>query len=432
MLYKIITCVVITFLPLLHTASILGQPDIFGLFFAFIIVLLTMDYDFLNRDYSRWIVLFASTISLALTRRWYVYFIVSYYIVYFVVLLLKTLLFGKKGSKKPVIINVVIFGVCSAVLGIILIKDFIMYIISSNFGDSYSAWNRGGFWFEFLNQSEFLGFIITAIVLVGWIYGVISKKFRQTSIVMICTYVISIFLFTRIQNMGYHQSLLLLITYVYGIFMSVCLLYHTRHKILSVIPAVLILLSFINCSVFNYSDNFLDSAFSKLSVYPVQRTDLNGIADVVNKLNGVVKTDDSVTFLSASDDYDSAVFMNYPDINCNNYIVQNNYYAASSGFPENFFTSKYVVLVTPIQERQQVKNDAVLSTLVDEFTNNEKISSKFTQLYNIEITNKISAKIYERTESVDNGEVDVFINDFKDYCEKYPSTFYDRLVKYKD
>ena len=41
--------------PLLHKAAIMGQPDIFGLFFVGMIILLTMDYDFSKKDYLRWI-----------------------------------------------------------------------------------------------------------------------------------------------------------------------------------------------------------------------------------------------------------------------------------------------------------------------------------------------------------------------------------------
>ena len=45
--------VIISLLPLLHSASIKGMPDVFGLTFARIILLLTLPYDFSRKDYKK-------------------------------------------------------------------------------------------------------------------------------------------------------------------------------------------------------------------------------------------------------------------------------------------------------------------------------------------------------------------------------------------
>ena len=77
--------------PLLHVATILGRPDIIGLAFVGIIILLTIDYDFESKDIIRWIILFITTIVLCLTRRWYLYFIVAYYFSYAFILIIKSI-----------------------------------------------------------------------------------------------------------------------------------------------------------------------------------------------------------------------------------------------------------------------------------------------------------------------------------------------------
>lgn len=47
------------------------------------------------------------------------------------------------------------------------------------------------------------------------------------------------------------------------------------------------------------------------------------------------------------------------------------------------------------------------------------------------ISEEITAEVYERITPVDNYEVDIFIKDFEDYCNKYRELFYDRLIEYK-
>lgn len=430
-LFKISIGIVIVFFPLLHSASILGQPDIFGLCFAGIIVLLTLNYDFKKADFKLWIVLFLITIFLMLTRRWYMFFILAYYVSYFTVLMISIII--KRDSKlfKKTIFNVLIFGVSSLTVGFALLKDLISLIFTRNYAYSYAAWDKGGFPYEVFNQVEFLGLLVTAVVILGWIYGLSNRIFRKITITMLCTYVVSIFAFTRIQNMGHHQSLILIIPYFYGIVLAILLLYKFKFKYMAIIPASIILLSFVNCSFFNTSNNIGDLFMSKISLYPVQRTDLKGIDNVVKYLQNTVKGKETVAVLAASDLYDSAIFRDYPSPKQNDFIIENNYYASSEGFPDSFFTSKYLLVISPQQAREQAKKEGVLNTIEKEFKNNPKISKKFIKLQTVPISEEITAEVYERITPVDNYEVDIFIKDFEDYCNKYRELFYDRLIEYK-
>lgn len=431
LLYKILTGTVLISFPLLHAASILGQPDIFGLSLSGIIVLLTINYDFSTRDITRWIVIFFATVFLVLTRRWYMFFILAYYISYFIILFAKQLIGKDFFTFKKSFINTILFGLSSFIVGCFILYKLIFKVLKMNYSEAYNSWYRGGFGYEIINQFGYLGLFVSVLIIIGWIYGVINKKLRYCTLTFLSTYVISIFAFTKIQNMGQHQSLILLIPYIYGIFLVICILYNSKIKYLSIVPVTIIVASMINCTFFNLAENPSDFLLSKVNLYPKQRTDLEQINKVVTYLNNNIKDDESVIILAGSNTYDCAIFTNYPDVNSNQYIGQNNFYAASGGFPENFFTSKYVVLLTPIQEREQVKQEAVLSTLVKEFTSNDYIKDKFSNVYSINLNLGITATIYQRNKSVDNTEVDIFINDFKEYCQKYPDLFYNRLCKYK-
>ena len=60
----------------------LSQPDWFGLIFGFSILLLTLDYRFDKFETSRFLFIFLATAAIILSRRWYLYFVVSYYFCY--------------------------------------------------------------------------------------------------------------------------------------------------------------------------------------------------------------------------------------------------------------------------------------------------------------------------------------------------------------
>lgn len=431
LLYKILVGVVLISFPLLHAASILGQPDVFGLAFAGIIVLLTINYDFSKIDITRWIVLFCLTVSLTLTRRWYMFFVVAYYISYFVILFISKLVSKDFNTFKKTIINTVIFGASSLIIGVLALYRLITTVIGNNYSESYNSWSRGGLGYEMINQFEYLGLFVSLIVVIGWVYGIVNKKLRIPTLTMLFTYILGIVLFTRIQNMGHHQSLILMLPYIYGVFSTISMLINSKVKYSSIIPALILVASMVNCTCLNLADNVGDILFSKLNIYPEQRTDLAQMDKVVNYLQNKVKNDESVTILAGSDMYDGSIFSNYPDIDSNKFISVNNYYAASEGFPENFLTDKYVLLLSPIQEREQVKKEKVLSTIVKEFSTNSKINKKFKEIYSVNLSSKVTATVYQRIKPVDNAEISIFIKDFNEYCKMYPDLFYNRLMSYK-
>lgn len=65
--------------PYLRMSALLAQPDWFGLIFAFSILLLTLDFRFERLEPLRFVLLFAATAAVILSRRWYLYFVVGYY-----------------------------------------------------------------------------------------------------------------------------------------------------------------------------------------------------------------------------------------------------------------------------------------------------------------------------------------------------------------
>ena len=88
--------------PFLRMSAMLGQPDWFGLIFAFMLLLLTLDYRFDRIDLPRCLLIFAATAGVILTRRWYLYFVVGYCFAYVLLLVVSSVRLAKSGRVRPV------------------------------------------------------------------------------------------------------------------------------------------------------------------------------------------------------------------------------------------------------------------------------------------------------------------------------------------
>lgn len=58
--------------PLFYHAALLGQPDIIGLIFIFLLFGYLMDYSFENVDIGKMFCIFITTLYLIIVRRWYI------------------------------------------------------------------------------------------------------------------------------------------------------------------------------------------------------------------------------------------------------------------------------------------------------------------------------------------------------------------------
>lgn len=422
--------VTLIFFPLLHVSTILGRPDIIGLAFVGILILLTIDYDFEYKDIIRWIILFVTTITLSITRRWYLYFIVGYYLSYALILIIKSI----RKRKIKNIINLSIFGCLSIVMVLILLKPLIYKILSTNYSKLYIAFDNGGILFELSNQLYYLGFIMAIIIVVGYVYLIYNKKTRVSACTFILTYIIAMLLFLRIQNFEEHQSLIFVPTYLLGIFGFIAKAYEKKQRVNYVARyafITIILLSFINCSCFNYYHNIADKLLSVIDMYPYRRTDLSAIGQVVDYINETADDKDKVTVLAAGDDYDSAYFVHYPEPYKNSKVIYINTFLVNEGFPINFFSSKYCVLILPLQQWSGVEEQRILYNIVDLFLNDDYIKEKFVKKKEIQLKEGITAYIYERIDPVDSQEVDIFISRFQCMNDEYGDLFYKKLENYK-
>ena len=255
----------VTFLcfPLIHFASLLGMPDLFGMFFVISIVIMLSNFDFIKFDKTGAIILSLLFVCLAVTRRWYIFWMLGFVPVFLIITFLLSL-YGRDTKKiKKTLFNEIKLIICACCFVVIMLAPFIYNtLFQRNYSEDYSEWYLGGFWFELYNQLGYLGLLLSFLMLIGIIYGFVNKQLRPICFVSVIGYFVSIYFFTTIQNMGKHQSLLLVMYYLLFIYMFFCLICKLKSKIISLILVLLVILVI---------------ALNILSTYYVWVDDLNGL-----------------------------------------------------------------------------------------------------------------------------------------------------------
>ena len=198
--------------PLLRMSAALGQPDWFGLIFALMILLLTLDFRFDAAEPGRCVGIFFATAALALTRRWYLYFIVSYYAVYTVTLLAGSVQLIRAGEGRRAadrLRRFITFGAGSVAGIIILFWPVVQHILAYGYAEHYAAYNVGGLGLELYSQMFRLGPLYLPLTVWGFVTAFVRRR-RGLVVQTLGVLAISLILFTQVQNMGSHQSLLLM------------------------------------------------------------------------------------------------------------------------------------------------------------------------------------------------------------------------------
>ena len=400
--------------PILHATFIYGQPDLFGLTFIFLILALTLSYDFKKLDVPRLITLILVTFMLLITRRWYMYFIFSYYVCY----ALKLILTNIKDKKLLGIIvkNGVIFVLVMALFFLITLFPLLKNIIASNFGSAYSYYMTGGFPQELINQLDHVGYITFVIMIIGLLYGVVNKKYRACALMFIFEYFITIFMFTRIQNMGLHHSLLLLPAYLYFICMFVLLV--IKSKFLLVLTILMLIINFMFGVFYQESKVFTDV---KLKV--PQQKDYLYIKEVCDWLNDNLGENSRAYMITHNNMYNPDKFRNFymPDKTISKYLPYGSAILGTHKFPVELFDAKYVITTYPF-ENVSIENvyNGVFNELVGE--------GKFKLVKTFDMHNGYSVLIYRRIEKVDYGEVMMYENALKGITKDY-SNLYKQVIE---
>ena len=426
--------------PFVRMSAVLGQPDWFGLIFAFMLMLLTLDYRFDGIDLPRYLLIFAATAGIILTRRWYLYFVVGYCFAYVLMLAVSSIRLAKDGQPSRAVhhmVRLVAFGLCAAGAMVLLLLPMVRKILSFDYAGRYSYYNFGGITLELAAQTLRIGLLNFILIGMGLWF---SAKRRLPALPCLAgaELLVSLVLFTRVQNTGSHQMLLfvpgwLLLFLVGSAALADGLKKHTAVK-LCYWGFTMVFAVSVRCSPLTtvalpgfVVDHFPLKAVSKfvrLDKLTYDRTDAAQIQRVDDWIDAHCNAEKGEFAYMIPHDmlYNSDMFQYaaLPDIQLQGKLAAGISIPGTHEFPVRFFEAKYVLTAEPLP--QTFVSGGELSGRWNALFCAAR-DAHFTQAASFDMGNGTVFTVWERTEPADRAEVEYYLDAFAQEDVLYPEMF---------
>ena len=426
--------------PFVRMSAVLGQPDWFGLIFAFMLMLLTLDYRFDGIDLPRYLLIFAATAGIILTRRWYLYFVVGYCFAYVVMLAVSSIRLAKDGQPSRAVhrmVRLVVFGLCAAGAMVLLLLPMVRKILSFDYAGRYSYYNFGGITLELAAQTLRIGLLNFILIGMG-LWFAAKRRLPALPCLAGAELLVSLVLFTRVQNTGSHQMLLfvpgwLLLFLVGSAALADGLKKHTAVKLcywgftmvfaVSVRCSPLTTVALPGFVVDHFPLNAV-SEFVRLDKLTYDRTDAAQIQRVDDWIDAHCDAEKGEFAYMIPHDmlYNSDIFQYaaLPDIQLQGKLAAGISIPGTHEFPVRFFEAKYVLTAEPLPQtfvsggELSGRWNALFCAARDEH---------FTQAASFDMGNGTVFTVWERTEPADRAEVEYYLDAFAQEDVLYPEMF---------
>ena len=427
----------ITF-PFLRMSAMLGQPDWFGLIFAFSILLLTLDFRFEKLEPVRFCLLFLATAAIILSRRWYLYFVVGYYFAYAALVLVssvRTARAGQKPQARAQVRNLVLFGLMSMVAMLVLLWPMVRKILGFDYAGRYSYYNFGGLTLELAAQALRIGLLNFILIGLG-LWFAAKRRLPALPCLAGAELMISLLLFIRVQNSGSHQMLLFLPGWLLLFLTGAAALAEgiSRHRAAKVVFWVftLVFAVSVRCSPLTVAampgflvDHFplaVTKEFVRLDKLIYDRKDLPQIKAIANWIDTHC-AEGEISYMIPHDMlYCPDHFKNcqLPEIPINDKLAFGFSVPGTHNFPMQFFEAKYVLTADPFPQtfvgsgEMSHKLNEMFLAVRDEY---------FAQEATFDMGNGTTFTIWRRTVAPTRAEVEYYLSAFKEEDAQYPEMF---------
>lgn len=426
--------------PFVRMSAVLGQPDWFGLIFAFMLMLLTLDYRFDGIDLPRYLLIFAATAGIILTRRWYLYFVVGYCFAYVLLLAVSSIRLAKDGQPSRAVhrmVRLVVFGLCAAGAMVLLLLPMVRKILSFDYAGRYSYYNFGGITLELAAQTLRIGLLNFILIGMG-LWFAAKRRLPALPCLAGAELLVSLVLFTRVQNTGSHQMLLfvpgwLLLFLVGSAALADGLKKHTAVK-LCYWGFTMVFAVSVRCSPLTtvalpgfVVDHFplkAVSEFVRLDKLTYDRTDAAQIQRVDDWIDAHCDAEKGEFAYMIPHDmlYNSDMFQYaaLPDIQLQGKLAAGISIPGTHEFPVRFFEAKYVLTAEPLPQtfvsggELSGRWNALFCAARDEH---------FTQAASFDMGNGTVFTVWERTEPANRAEVEYYLDAFAQEDALYPEMF---------
>lgn len=422
--YYLLCMAAMTLWPMFLWPATHGMPDAFGLTFAAVLLLLCAEYRFDSLPAPRLMGIFAATFALVLTRRWYMFWIVSFYAVYVLAVLAGA---ARRHILGGTLRRMLAFGVPSAAAIVAALLPTFRTILTTDYADIYGAYYGGGFLSNCLSQLSVQGVLWLALCAAGYGWA-LWRGACGAAAVTVLSGVLAMGLFTRTQSLGDHQSLILAPLYLFGIF-ALCAKTDAEPRKARRGAAFLLVSGVLLANVLNalrvpgYCVDTL--ALSSESLDLTRRTDLDAMRAVTDFVLENCTEEETVYLNVDSDGYSGTTFaysdLTHPELQT--MILWESSVPSTHGFPTGIWSSAYVMVTDRVDEGGIVGSiNAALRTDTPAAAHYEYVT-EFP-------LDGITLYCYRRTAPPDEAEAGYFNAVFAEYDARWPEIFSRRIAEY--
>ncbi len=413
-------------LLILNTPSLLfnvyrSMPDIFGLAFASILMMLMVDYSFKENDAERNFYLWTATVLIVYTRRWYAFYAVSFWLVAAISIAAESI--ARRSMKQ--FKNLIVFGITSVTGACLFLAPMVYRFLGKDYIADYASWKNDTTLHNFISYYHHIGLIIAIVVLSGYILTIIlDKRLRMLSIVGLASFYLPLILFHIIQTADHHQLLILAPSMMLGIILFVVSAMKIANiAIDAILIAIVALAALLNILGAFYSPIRPSSRlFSDVSLCLPYRNDLEEIDYINSFIKEHCNSYGDVYMIPHNGIYCPDIFRwrAMPDRRVMDILPYGSDVTSAHDFPKEIFTSRYVITsdIRPIGEYIGSNAD-IINNVVEAL----KEEGYYKELERVDMGNGYSMLILERTKASDEHELELYRRAFKENIEKYPHLY---------
>lgn len=410
--------------PQLYFTIYHSMPDMFGLVFALLLGCCLVDYDFSKSDYERWFYIWFSTIALIFTRRWYAFYVVSFWGIYALSFFVRSI----SRKEKAKIRNLIIFAIISIVLAVVFLSPMVIKVLNKSYVTDYASWKSDTLGQNIITYFKHCGYLMVSISILSYIIILIKRKLNEYDISNFICLILPLCLFHIIQSADYHQLLILAPSMIIGTILLPILIFNFGFSALGYGSSIcLILISILNMTnAHKENDKLFLPHLSDATLVLPYRSDYEMI-DVVNEwiIDNSNKYGD-VYMIPHNGMYCPDIFRkkHLPNTAVLDLLPYGADVVSAHFFPIEILSSKFVLTAEPLGQGGNSiapRIDSVVHELIDE--------GYYSLVETFDMQNGYQLLAYKRIKDADEYERSLYIEYFSDLIEQYPEN-YRALVSY--
>lgn len=420
-------------LPLL-----LGYVGSGGQFFILIVLILLFESDFKHIHFHRFLVISFSLLILIFLRRWYAYFIVSFYVIYPLSYVIDQ--FIKRDFNIKYFINMLIsFFISGLAALLVLILGFSnLFITFTNYDYSYAYQSvytgLEAAWPWFVN---FYSPLQVFFMLIGVLFGLFHSKTRLITLFSSLAILFVIFMFYQVQILGSHHyyiiNVMSQILILIGFFFTLEYLKHKYLRLSLILSISFLMFGNFSLTFLKYGNSIHDFFLShiqpfstKVNAPPRTNPDVEVIQDIVFDLQELAKEYEYIYVLSGSSHLNDDMLRNalLPEqYNPLPTIEGTRQLDTRDGLPVDFFNYTYIIVADPIQYHNGAAYQHVIGDLALGILHDEKLREYYYLHKTYELSGDITVYLYQRINDIPEDLKEEYRQIYKDIYPDNPELY---------